>query len=81
MDNSISDADRAAIGAELRAGRKIQAIKLYRELTGVGSCRRRAHETFLKTPTTRPSNSASVVRIGSIASFSGWSRTWSASRK
>ena len=36
--------------------------------------------TLRKTPTTLPKMRASVVRIGSIVSFSGWSRTWSASR-
>src|SRR4051794_21729290 len=44
-------------------------------------CCHRAHETLLNTPTTRPITAASRVRMGSIASFSGWSRMWSDSRK
>src|SRR3954447_6067929 len=39
-----------------------------------------AAQTFRKTPTTLPSTLASVVRIGSISSFSGCSRMWSFSR-
>jgi hypothetical protein len=40
----------------------------------------RPGQTLRKTPTTRPRTLASVVRIGSIWSFSGCSRTWSFSR-
>ena len=42
-------------------------------------CQQRAHATFLKTPTTRPSTRTSRERIGSMVSFSGCRRTWSAS--
>src|SRR5262245_56761609 len=41
----------------------------------------RAHETLLKTPTTRPSTAASRVVIGFMLLFSGCSRIWSFSRK
>ena len=36
MPKSLSDTDRDAIHAEIFAGRKIQAIKLYRTATGDG---------------------------------------------
>jgi hypothetical protein len=45
--------------------------------------RRRARppQRLLSSPTTRPSTLTSLLRIGSIASFSGCRRMWSGSRK
>src|SRR4051794_3582325 len=76
-------ADRAvglALSLELAPG-PVEAL-LEREPTDLDRRERKRgsqsrHQPLLQTPTTRPSSSSSRVRIGSIWSFSGWSRTWS----
>src|SRR5689334_4428845 len=59
----------------------VAALGDERHLREWGRWRERTHETLLKTPTTRPMIAASRVRMGSMDSFSGWSRMWSDSRK